>query len=96
MDDSARVSGTARVLENFLKQAPGVVDASFNLATMRVRVEFLQTATDARALRARIEELGYRVTDVTGGDQSAAEREEQARSAERRDLKRRLFVAVSL
>jgi P-type Cu+ transporter len=97
VDDSARVSGSAHVLENFLKAAPGVLDAAFNLASMRVRVEFLATATDARALRARVEGLGYRVTDVTGGDGPvAADREEQARREERRDLTRRLFVAVAL
>ncbi|MDT5262548.1 MAG: P-type Cu+ transporter [Acidobacteriota bacterium] len=98
VDDSARVSGTAQVLENFLKKTRGVVDASFNLATMRVRVEFLETTTDARSLRKRIEELGYRVSDVTSGDGEgvALDREEQARRAERRDLLRRFLVSALL
>jgi Cu+-exporting ATPase len=97
VDDSARASGTARVLENFLKRTPGVVEAVFNLASMRVRVEFLETATDARSLRKRIEELGYRVSDVTGADGVAApDREEQARRAERRDLTRRFALAACL
>jgi Cu+-exporting ATPase len=97
VDDSARVSGTAQVLENFLKETPGVLDASFNLATMRVRVEYLETTTDARSLRSRIEELGYRVSDVTSDDEGVAvDREEQARRAERRDLTRRFVVAAML
>jgi P-type Cu+ transporter len=97
VDDSARASGTPLVLENHLRRTPGVVAAEFNLATMRVRVEFLETATDARALRRRVEELGYRVSDVTGGDvEASASREEQARRAERRDLARRFTVAAVL
>jgi Cu+-exporting ATPase len=97
VDDSARASGTPLVLENHLRRTPGVVGAEFNLATMRVRVEFLETATDARALRRAIEELGYRVSDVTGGDvEASASREELARRAERRDLACRLTVAAVL
>jgi P-type Cu+ transporter len=97
VDDSARASGTPLVLENHLRRTPGVVAAEFNLATMRVRVEFLETATDARALRRRVEELGYRVSDLTGGDpEASASREEQARRAERRDLARRFTVAAVL
>jgi Cu+-exporting ATPase len=97
VDDSARVSGTSQVLENHLKAARGVVSAVFNLATMRVRVEFLETATDARAVRRRIEELGYRVSEVTAPDaRTALEREEAARAAERRDLWRRFLVAAVL
>jgi Cu+-exporting ATPase len=97
VDDSARAGGTTHVLENHLKKTPGVVGATFNLATMRVRVEFLQTATDARALRKRIEQLGYRASDVSGGDEkTGVDREEEARRAERRDLARRFTVAAAL
>jgi copper ion binding protein len=97
VDDSARVSGTPLVLENFLKLSQGVVDASINLATMRVRVEFVETGADARSLRRRIEELGYRVRDVSGGDEAEGlGREEGARRAERRDLSRRFALAALL
>jgi Cu+-exporting ATPase len=97
VDDSARVSGTSQVLEKHLRGARGVVGVSFNLATMRVRAEFLETATDARAVRKRIEELGYRVSEVTAGDsRTALEREDEARAAERRDLRRRFVVAAAL
>jgi Cu+-exporting ATPase len=95
VDDSARVSGTPVLLEKFLKETPGVVDATFNLASMRVRVEYFETATGARALRKRIEEFGYRVSDVTADDaREGLSREEEARREEARDLKRRLVVAV--
>jgi Cu+-exporting ATPase len=97
VDDSARASGTARLLEGHLKKTPGVVDAAFNLATMRVGVEYLASATDARALRRRIEELGYRVSDVTSDDEGVeVDREEAARRAERRELLRRFVVAAVL
>jgi Cu+-exporting ATPase len=97
VDDSARASGTAVLLEKFLKKTPGVISATFNLASARVRVEYFENATDARTLRGRIEELGYRVTDVTADDaRSSLGREEEARRAETRDLKRRLVVAVVL
>jgi Cu+-exporting ATPase len=97
LDDSARASGTAVLLEKFLKMTPGVVAATYNLASARVRVEYFETATDARALRKRIEELGCRVTDVTADDaRSGLGREEDARRAEARDLKRRLVTASAL
>jgi copper chaperone CopZ len=97
VDDSARVSGTAQVLEHHLKAARGVVSAGFNLATMRVRVEFLETGTDARSIRKRIEELGYRVSEVTADDaRTSLEREEEARAFEWRDLWRRFAVAAAL
>ena len=94
VEDSARVSGTARVLENSLKREPGVVEATFNPTATRVRVAFLETTTDVPTLRKRIEELGYRVSDVLGRPAAAADREERARASERRSLKRRFTLAA--
>ncbi|HEX8560071.1 MAG TPA: heavy metal translocating P-type ATPase [Pyrinomonadaceae bacterium] len=97
VDDSARDSGAPLPLENFLKNSPGVVEASFDLATKRVSVEYLETATDARALRRRVEEFGYRVSESPSGDDAAGVGPaELARRAERRDLTRRFALAAAL
>ncbi|HEY0079859.1 MAG TPA: heavy metal translocating P-type ATPase [Pyrinomonadaceae bacterium] len=97
VDDSARPAGSPSPLEKHLETKAGVVKASFNLATMRVEVEYLSSATDAGALKDAIEEFGYRVREVTGERGGAAEdREEAARRAEQRDLRRRFWVAAAL
>ena len=98
VDDSARPSGSAVPLEAHLRTAGGVVDASFNLATMTVRVDYLQGTTDTRALRKAIEAFGYRVADAPGDPSSSAavDPEQAARSAEYRDLRRRFWIAAVL
>ena len=100
VDDSARPGGAALPLERHLQAAPGVVNAAFNLATMRVEIEYLANMTDQRTLRRRVEDFGYVVRDVAGvqGDDAAAQAdgEEAARRAERRALTRRFLVAAVL
>jgi Cu+-exporting ATPase len=97
VDDSARPAGSGQQLEKHLRGLGGVVSASFNLGTMEVRVEYLPGATDPRAVRRRIEEFGYRVREVSGGNEVAAEETEAAaREAEYRDLRRKFFVAAAL
>jgi Cu+-exporting ATPase len=97
VDDSARPGGSSQQLEKHLRGLGGVVAASFNLGTMEVRVEYLPGATDPRAVRRRIEEFGYRVREVQGGNEVAAEETERAaREAEYRDLRRKFLVAAAL
>ncbi|HEY0778402.1 MAG TPA: copper-translocating P-type ATPase [Gemmatirosa sp.] len=98
VDDSARPSGAARPLEQRLEALPGVVDASFNLATMQVRAEYVPATTDARHIRRAIEALGYRVREApgAGGDVAAVDIEAAARAEEQRDLRRRFWVAAAL
>lgn len=98
LDDSARPSGSATPLESFLKSRPGVVDASFNLGTMTVRVDYLSSATDTRRLRADLESFGYRVAESPGSPSSSAsgDMEQEARNAEYRDLKRRFWLSAIL
>ncbi|HVF55508.1 MAG TPA: heavy metal translocating P-type ATPase [Pyrinomonadaceae bacterium] len=98
VDASAHPTDSPRELEKHVGAMRGVTGVSFNLATMLVRVEYLEGTTDARALRERIEELGYRAREVTGdGDSATREnREEEARRAEGRDLWRRFIVAALL
>ena len=98
VDDSARPSGTGKVLEDRLNRLRGVAGATFNLSTMEVRVEYLPGATDAGTIRRAIEDLGYRVREVPGGggDAAAEDFERQAREAEYRDLRRKFLLSVVL
>ncbi|HYE65080.1 MAG TPA: heavy metal translocating P-type ATPase [Pyrinomonadaceae bacterium] len=98
VDDSARPAGSSRPLEKHLSAVPGVVNASFNLGTMEVRVEYLPGAAQAATIRRAIEEFGYRVREVQGhGAGPAAENSEQAaREAEYADLRRKFWVAALL
>jgi Cu+-exporting ATPase len=86
----------ARRIERSLSKAEGVTSASVNFATGRASVEFLETATDVRHLRERIEELGYGVLDAAEGGPGGVDLEEQARQEERRDVTRRFTVAAVL
>jgi Cu+-exporting ATPase len=98
VDDSARPSGSAGGLEARLERVPGVVDASFNLSTMQVRVEYLPGSTDVSAIRRAIEEVGYRASAVPGGggDATAEDSEQAYREAEYRELRRKFWIAAIL
>lgn len=98
VDDSARPSGSSQPLEKHLNAQRGIVNASFNLGTMEVRVEYLPGATDVSAIRRAIEDFGYRLREVPGGggDAAAADSEAAAREAEYKDLKRKFIIAAVL
>lgn len=98
VDDSARPSGSAMPLERELARVSGVVAASFNLATMLVRVEYVPGATDVRRIRTAIEGFGYRVRETPqgGGAVTAEDSEAAARRAEYVDLRRKFWIAAVL
>lgn len=98
VDDSARPSGSSVQLENHLNRLPGIVNASFNLGTMEVRVDYLPGAIQPGIIRSAIEEFGYRVREVSGagGDEAAADSERAAREEEYRDLLRKFWIAALL
>jgi P-type Cu+ transporter len=97
VDDSARPSGSSQPLENHLNKLRGVAGVSFNLSAMEVRVEYLPGATDVATIRHAIEEFGYRLREVSGGDAAGAEDSEAAaRAAEYLDLKRKFIIAAVL
>jgi Cu+-exporting ATPase len=97
VDDSARPAGSTQQLEKYLRSVPGVLSASFNLATMEVRVEYLPGATDAGRIRAAIKDFGYRVRELIGGDDaSEADAEQAAREEEFKDIRRKFWVAAVL
>ena len=98
VDDSARPSGSAQPLEDHLRRQPGVVEASFNLGTMSVRIEYLPGAADVATLGRAMEDFGYRVraTPGGGGDAAAEDWETAARLAEYRELRRKFWIAAVL
>jgi Cu+-exporting ATPase len=98
VDDSARPSGSSQPLENHLNKLPGVANASFNLGTMEVRVEYLPGASDVKAIQSAIEDFGYRVKEVqgSGGDAAAEDSEAKWREAEYKDLRRKFWIAAVL
>jgi P-type Cu+ transporter len=96
VDDSARPSGSSVQLENHLSKQPGVVSVNFNLATMEVAVEYLSDVTTAKAIRAGIEDFGYRVRELSGSAESSADSLEAAHAAEYADLKRKFWMAAIL
>jgi Cu+-exporting ATPase len=96
VDDSARPSGSAAPLEEHIQKLQGVVAASFNLSAMRVRAEYLPDKVDARAIRRAIEEFGYRVREVPGGDTGSEDFEALARAAEYKDLTKKFWTAAIL
>ncbi len=96
VDDSARPSGSSVPIEERLLKMRGVIKANFNLATMEISVEYLPSAADTKAIRAKIEELGYRVREVKGTGAAEEDSLEAAHAAEYADLKRKFWVAAVL
>ncbi|MEO7501873.1 MAG: HAD-IC family P-type ATPase, partial [Gemmatimonadaceae bacterium] len=101
VDDSARPSGSPLPLERHLKSLRGVKDASFNLGTMGVRVDYLPSETDPRAIKAAIEELGYDVRDSSRDgslvtDESGDGAEDRARREEYENLRKKFWIAAIL
>ncbi len=96
VDDSARPSGSGAQLENHLSKLRGVVKVDFNLATMAVNVEYLPNTAHTKAIRAGIEDFGYRVREVSGSGETAEDSIEAAHVAEYNDLKRKFWIAAVL
>lgn len=92
VDDSARPSGSSHQLEQHLNALPGVVKTDFNLATRKVRVEYLADRIDLAGVRAAIEAFGYRLSDTPAD----TERETDADSEEYRTLRRKFWIAAVL
>ncbi|MDX1529955.1 MAG: heavy metal translocating P-type ATPase [Rhodothermales bacterium] len=80
-------------VERALRNVPGVLEATVNLATERARIRYLVGATTPAAFRAAVREAGYEPLNVRG---DATDAERDARERERRTLRRRLLVAASL
>ena len=80
-------------VERALKAAPGVLDASVNLATERATVRVLEGAADARALTEAVAKAGYTAEAASAPDATSEDREQASRAAEIRSLGRAVAVA---
>ncbi|MEO5702515.1 MAG: heavy metal translocating P-type ATPase [Gammaproteobacteria bacterium] len=96
VDDSARPAGASFQLEQHLRRVTGVVDASFNLGTMQVRVEYVPGISDAQTIHSAIEDFGYTVSRRAGDGDAAEHSEQSARDAEYHNLRRKFWVALVL
>ncbi|MCE9565874.1 MAG: cadmium-translocating P-type ATPase [Planctomycetes bacterium] len=98
VDDSARPSGSSQPLEQHLSRLSGIVNATFNLGTMEVRVEYLPGMTDAATIRKAVASFGYRVrqTPTNSTDAAAEDSEQAARQVEYRDLWIKFWLAAVL
>jgi Cu+-exporting ATPase len=82
-------------VEEALKEAPGVVNASVNLATEKATVEYVPGVTGIPELSRAVQEVGYRVEGVEGeGRGSADELERLSKVKEIRSLRSRFIFAA--
>ena len=80
-------------VEHALQDAPGVVQASVNLAVERAAVEFVPGLTGLDAMRRAVEQAGYTIESSEADAGTPGELERLERTAEIRALRRRLAVA---
>jgi Cu+-exporting ATPase len=82
-------------IEGALRETPGVVSASVNLATNAATVEFAPAATSLQDLRRAVRDVGYEPLEVPEGTWTA-DHEKAAREREIRRLKTKLIVGAAL
>jgi Cu+-exporting ATPase len=92
IDGMTCASCVARV-EKALRLAPGVVQASVNLATERARVRTVGAAS-ADDLAAVVAKAGYAAQRIAAATPDQTDRERDAREAEIRGLRRSLILAA--
>ena len=81
-------------IEKALQDLAGVQQAEVNFATEKATVHFDPGSLDRPAISRKIEEVGYAVVDA--GPDDPVDSERLARTAEIRDLSRKLAVSVAL
>ena len=82
-------------VERALRNLPGVLAASVNLAAQTASVDYLPGVASADDLRAAVEGAGYSVPEVTPGEDPLA-RQERMQREEERSLLARLRVGIVL
>jgi Cu+-exporting ATPase len=82
-------------IEKALLRLRGVAKASVNLATGRVRVEYLPSETNLGEIKRTIEETGYRVLDIPG-EREKEDVERALRKKETQKLKARFISGLIL
>ena len=87
-------AGCAGRIEKALQDLAGVQQAQVNFATEKATVHFDPLALDRPAISRKIEDVGYTVPDIDPDD--PIDHERLARTAELRDLSRKLAVSLAL
>ncbi len=82
-------------VEKALLGLRGIGKASVNLATGRVRVEYLPSETNLSEIKRTIEETGFRVLDIPG-EKEKVDAEQAVRTKEARELKARFISGLIL
>ncbi|QHB72991.1 heavy metal translocating P-type ATPase [Stenotrophomonas sp. 364] len=95
IQDMTCASCVGRV-EKGLRQVPGVIEASVNLATERARVRHLAGVVTIADLEAAIEKAGYTSRRVAAAAGGAGDQDAERREAEGRELQRSLLIAAAL
>jgi len=93
--NGATCASCVRRIETALKQVPGVLDATMNLATERVTLGVVSGAVIPKDLVAAVEKAGYRAQSAVDGN-AAADRQAEAAEAERRSLWRAVLLSAVL
>ena len=91
---SMTIVADGRHLEKALNAVPGVVEATFNLATERASVEYFPATADITALRAAVSGAGYSVERVID-DGNSRPNEDARRAARVRYLRIRVIAALT-
>jgi len=95
VQDMTCASCVGRV-EKGLRQVPGVIEASVNLATERARVRHLAGVVTIADLEAATEKAGYTSRRVAAAAGGAGDQDAERREAEGRELQRSLLIAAAL
>ncbi|GIX47182.1 MAG: haloacid dehalogenase [Candidatus Tectimicrobiota bacterium] len=90
-----RCASCAAHIERALRGVEGVIAAAVNFGTQTATVTYLPGVVEVAALRRAIAEAGYEPLEVAESE-AGLDREQQARAAEIRTLKRKFLTSVAL
>lgn len=82
-------------IENVLLSTKGVIKASVNIATEKVKVEYLPTEADPKEIRQAIESTGYEVLEIDP-IKNGSDPEKSIHKYEYRKLKAKFFAGLFL
>ncbi len=83
-----------RRIERAIKKAPGVLEASVNLATEKATISYIETLTDQTKLKNTVRSAGYEIIETDTTDAKLCEKDREA--AIEATLKKKVSVAASL
>jgi P-type Cu+ transporter len=90
-------AGCIPQIEDALQRTPGVLAATLNPATEDVRVEYLPSVTDLKALRAAVTAAGpYTAVESPGPSPEAMDQEAAAQEREYRSLMRKWWFGAAV